>query len=277
MQLIEPKPYREALDKIGRRSLIGSMLTSSEWADVPVALRERAFWSSQVESVRFLQRGRDGINDFLSSNRETVIGPDGVGRVALKTGSRAQFVDQMRAFAIAEGMGPLDPKDAGTIKDIRSERRLGIIFDVQTRQAQDYGYWRQGMDSHVLNEFPAMRFIRVLPVKEPRDWHTQFEDQVYLKTDPVWTAINRDFGVPWGPWGWGCGHDVEDVDRDEAEALGLIQPGEKLDPAPALKDFNQDLEASTRGIDADLLLELGQRFGGLLEIVGETMKWRRLI
>src|SRR6185437_15736580 len=40
--------------------------------------------------------------------------------------------------------------------------------------AGDYGYWRQGMDPDVLNEFPAQRFIRVLPVKEPRTSHMSY-------------------------------------------------------------------------------------------------------
>lgn len=35
----------------------GSKLRSDEWKDVPVALRERAFFSSQVESVRALHYG----------------------------------------------------------------------------------------------------------------------------------------------------------------------------------------------------------------------------
>ena len=59
-------------------------------------------------------------------------------------------------------------------------------------------------------------------VKTERESHIPFEDKVFLKSDPVWAEqINQDFEVPWGPWGWGCGHDVEDVDRDEAESLGL--------------------------------------------------------
>ena len=28
-----------------------------------------------------------------------------------------------------------------------------------------------------------------------------------------------EFGVPWGPWGWGCGDDVEDVDLPGAQVV----------------------------------------------------------
>src|SRR6266481_8329242 len=98
MQLIQPAKYHEAIDKIAGRLPIGSQMLSAEWSDVPVALRERAIFSSQVENVRFLQRGSDLFADFLSGALEnTLNGP------ALKAGSRADFVQQLREFAIAEG------------------------------------------------------------------------------------------------------------------------------------------------------------------------------
>jgi len=269
MQFVKPMPFEEAVSFLGNRSAIGSQMTSAEWQDVPVALKVRAEFSSEVESVRFLQRSRDWLGDFLSANRETL--PD--GQTALAVGSRAKFVELAREFAVAQGMGPLDPADAGTIKDITSERRLGLIFNVQTQQADDFGYFKQGMDSDVLNEFPAQRFIRVIDVKEPRSSHAQYEGQVYLKTDPIWVRINEDFGVPWGPWAWGCGHDVEDVDRTEAEDLGLVEPGETV--VPEEKSFNDGLEASTRGIEPDLVAKLRDEFGDQIEIdeENEVMRW----
>src|SRR5581483_5186559 len=203
MQFIQPILWQDAIDKIGQKSLIGSALSSEEWSEIPLELRERAFFSSTIENVRFLQRARDGITEFLSSAVETL--PD--GQKALATGSRQQFIKQMQDFAIAEGMGPLDAHDAGTIKDITSEGRLGLIFDVQTQSAEDYGYWKQGMDPDVLNEFPAQRFIREREVKQPRPIHQQNEGVVRLKSDlEFWLGMNSPaiggFGVPWGPWGF---------------------------------------------------------------------------
>lgn len=268
MQFVKPVPFREAIEKIGKKTPIGSQLNSTEWSAVPVALRERAFFSSQVESVRFLQRGKDAVGDFIAGNRETL--PN--GQVALKTGSRAQFVRDMSAFAVAEGMGPLVPDDEGTIKDIRSQRRLDLIFDVQTQQAQDYGYWKQGMDPDVLEEFPAQRFIRVKDVKDPRDRHAEFEGQVALKSDvDFWQRINEDFGVPWGPWGWGCGHDVEDVDRDAAERMGLIKPGDRMPPVE--KEFNDRLESSTAGLDDEMQEVLREAFGDQIVIKDDSARW----
>jgi hypothetical protein len=270
MKLVKPIPFKEAIEKIGSKTIIGSQLNSAEWSEVPLALRERAFFSSRVESARFLQRAQDAVGDFLTGNREDA--PDPEDGTMLKMGSRQQFVRDMQAFALSNGMGPLDPDLKGGLQDITSEKRLSLIFDTQTRQGQDYGYWKQGMDADVLNEFPAQRFIRVEHVHEPRDWHKLFEDGVWLKTDlDAWIRINQDFGVPWGPWGWGCGHDVEDVDRDEAEELGLIEPGVR--PEPADTRFNDRLEASARGLDAGLLQELRSAFGDKVVITEDAIRW----
>ena len=180
----------------------------------------------------------------------------------------------MQEFLASEGV----VRTTGKITDIAGEKRLGLIFDIKTRQAQDFGYWRQGMDPDVLNEFPAMRFIRVRDVKAEREAHIPYQDQVYLKTDPIWhLVINHDFGVPWGPWGWGCGHDVEDVDRDEAESLHLLKPGQKVElPAGQRKflNLNQNLQASVKTMDPDLVAKLKQEFGNKIVIEGDTLKWK---
>jgi len=263
MQFVLGNTFADAVRKLDRRSVIGARLNSSEWSDVPVALRDRAFFSSMVESVRFLQRAKDALGSFLkSATEQTPGGP------ALQTGSRADFVKQMQDFLKAEGI----TRTSGDIKDLAGERRLALIFDTQVRQASEFGQWRQGMDPDVLDLFPAQRFIRVVDVKEPRTAHLDFEGQVYLKTDPIWSTINQDFGVPWGPWGWGCGHDVEDVDRSEAEELGLLEKDAPVSRT-AERDFNARLEAGLTGLDDDLVSFLKERLGNLVEISGRTVKW----
>jgi hypothetical protein len=272
MQFIKPMPFEEAVDKLGERSVIGAQLNSAEWARVPVALRERAFFSSQVENVKFLQRGQDAINDFLTGARE-----DTAGGPALKLGSRAEFISQMREFALAEGMGPLVPEDAGTLKDITSERRLGLIFDVQTQAANDYGSWKQGMDADVLDEFPAQRFIREKDVTTPRPHHAEHDGEVHLKTDlDFWLAMNSPeyggFGVPWGPWGFNSGMAVEDVDREEAEDLGLLTPGQQVEPVE--RDFNDHLKASVTGLDPALIDRLKTSLGDQVMFQGGSVWWK---
>lgn len=266
MQFVKPMPFAEAVEKLGSQSPIGAALSSSEWSDLPVELRENAFFSANVESVRFLQGAKDSINDFISGNVKTLDD----GQTLLATGGRAAFVDQMQKLLAAHGV----QRTTGGLRDITSQKRLGLIFDIKTRQAADYGYWRQGMDPDVLNEFPASRFIRIRDVKEPRASHSVFENQVYLKTDPIWALrINQDFHVPWGPWAFGCGHDVEDVDRTDTDAMGLTRPGEQLQPQK--KFLNTNLQASARGIEPELLAKLKSVFGDKIKIEGDTIKWNK--
>lgn len=266
VEFVQPQPFDEAIAKLGDRSPVASTLSSDQWRDVPVALRERIFFSSEVESVRFLQRAKDALRDHLAGARDPETG-------ALKTGSRAAFVEQMQRFALAEGMGPLKPELKGTIKDITSEGRLGLIFDVQTKAARDYGNWKQGMDPVVLDEYPAQRFIRVRRVKKPRAYHQAAIGQVRLKTDlAFWLSLNRDFGVPWGPWGFNSGCDVEDVDRAETERLGLLKRNQLVKPVD--RDFNDALQASVAHLDPDLRTALVQSLEGRAVLDGDVLRWK---
>jgi hypothetical protein len=268
MQFVKPITFAEAEAALGARHPVTSTLNSAQWGDVPEGLRTRALFSSEVENVRFLQRAHDMLGDFLSGARENTPGGS-----ALKAGGRAQFVDLMAKFAEAEGMGPLDPRQAGTIKDVRSQRRLELIFDTNVQQAQDFGYWKQGQDPDILDAFPAQRFIRVRTVAAPRKYHEAAIGTVRLKSDrDFWISLNPDFGLPYGPWGFGSGCDVEDVDRDEAESLGLITPD--ATPQPVEKEFNDALEASTRGISAPFLAHFEDVFGAQVSIDGDRIRWK---
>jgi hypothetical protein len=265
MQFVAPIKFEAAIQKLGARSPIGAQLSSQQWSAVPVALRERALWSATIESLRFLQDTQNDLTDFLAANRDPETG-------ALKVGSRAKFIENIRRSAIAQGLGPIDPEDVGTIKDITSEKRLGLMFDVNTRAARGFGDRKQGMDPDVLNEFPAQRFIRVQEVKTERESHIPFEGQVALKTDlAFWLRINQDFGVPWAPWGWGCGHDVEDVDRTESDALGLTKPTEQL--AGGDEDFNEHLQASVKNLEPEMIRFLRESFGNQIKIENGFAQW----
>jgi hypothetical protein len=264
---IAPQPFDEAVGKLGNRTPVAANLRSVQWQAVPVALRDRAFFSATVTSARFLQDAQNLLLDFLQGTRAT----NDKGESYLKV-DRTKFITQMRDFATRNGMGPLDPDDANSIKDIRSVGRLGLVFDVNIQAAHDYGYWKQGMDPDVLDAFPAQRFIRERSVKVPRPWHVANTGAVKRKDDlPFWLNMNRDFGVPWGPWGFNSGMGVEDVSRAEAEQRGLVQRGEQL--APVDKKFNEGLAASTRGLGSKLLDMLIRVFGDKVKIEGDQASW----
>jgi hypothetical protein len=251
MEFVTPQLFTEAVKKLGSRSPIGSTLSSAEWSAVPVAIRERSQFSSKIAEVRFLQDIQSTLTDFFTAARETF--PDGSSR--LKVGSRAKFVELLQARAAAYGLGDVAPELVGGLQDPSSERRLALIFDVQVRAARDFGNWKQGMDPAILNAFPAQRFVREIEVASPRPIHQQNEGVVRLKTDlRFWLAMNAEdiggFGVPWGPWGFNSGMGVEDVERDEAESLGLLSAADQL--VPIERDLNDHLAASLTNVDPHL-------------------------
>ncbi len=273
MQFPEPIPFKEAIGKLADREITPSILDSNLWAQVPVAIRERAFFSATVESARVLQSMKDYTTEYLSNSRYA---PTSHDTGALVASGRSEFVADMRELAIREGLGHVDP-DTGKINphiresdltDIRSIARLQLIFDTQTEAAHEYGYFTQGQDPAILDVFPAQRFIRVRPVKAPRSYHEPALGEVRLKDDlKFWLNLNRDFNVPWGPWGYNSGCGVEDVDRNEAESLGILKKNAVVKPIE--KEFNEGLQASARNLDPGLAAALRRTTGG--DLSGGTL------
>ncbi len=273
MDFVYGQTFEEALRKLGERSPVGSILRSADWSRVPTAIRERSFFSATIEDARFLQRAQKFLEDFIAQTRLT----NDNGETYLKSGGRAQFIDELQKFALREGMGSLDPEIKGTVRDIASETRLGLIFDTNLKSAQDYGYWKQGQDPDVLDAFPSQRFIRVAAVRKPRPLHQANRNEVRRKDDlRFWLAMNDPaiggFGVPWGPWGFGSGMDVEDVGRSESDGLGLTDANERVQPV-AEKDFNDRLQASTQGLSQPLINLLKIAFGDKATFEGDAVQW----
>lgn len=80
-------------------------------------------------------------------------------------------------------------------------------------------------------------------------------------------AGNRDFNVPWGPWGFNSGCGTEDVDREEAEAAGAIKPSDKV--KPIVKEFNDRLQQSVAGMGPDVRSWIKRQLGDMVTIHGD--------
>jgi hypothetical protein len=272
-----------AAAKLRAKTPVGSPLNSAEWADVPLALRDRAFFSAELEKMRLLQRMQDRVQGALDLLRRPGEGRDG-GEGAFQT--REKFVSEMRTLAQEEGLDPRNTPGQesrlGTIRDITSERRLKLIYDVQTESAQEYARWKAEQDPDVLAAYPAQEFVRVKAVKKPRqDWPARWSKaggktpqgrMVALKNDPVWRKLSR-FGTPYPPFDFGSGMGLRDISRADAEKLGLIKRG---DPPPvgAEAGFNDDLRASIDEMKPEYRRLLPETFGDQVAIEGDQVEWR---
>ena len=252
--LIRPSKFFDAIKRLGSKKPIAKKLSSKQWAAMPTQIRERAYFTANVESMKFLNRSKKMMQDYLAGARETVTTPDGRRVSALKKTSRKDFIFEMQKLAKQTGLGEIMPpgedlsRDLITrTKDIASETRLKLIFDTQTQQAQSYGYYKQGQDPAILDAYPAQRFIRAEQRKVPRPLHKSNRNEVRRKDDmEFWLRMNDQsiggFGVPFGPWGFNSGMDVEDVRRDEAIRMGLIDKNEQV--LPPDDTFNKGLKAA---------------------------------
>jgi hypothetical protein len=280
-------PLADAVARMDRKTPVASRLSSAQWAEVPLALRERAFFSAKVESVRFLANAQDKIKTRLSLEREKL--PNGKEAFV----NRDSFIRDMRRIAQEEGIQTTGADGRGTIRDIRSVPRLGLIYDMQVDSATGYARWKIDHDPDVLDEFPAYR-LGPSSATQPRPesyWRGRWMEaggsagwqgasrieMTALKTSPIWTALSV-FGTPWPPFDYGSSRMLEDVDRDEATALGLVKEtgpvpdfGAKGSTPPA---FNDSLEASVSDWSADQVSTLKLAFGDQVQEKAGKLAWQ---
>lgn len=226
-----------------------------------------------------LQIARDKLITRLSVQKENV----GGGNTAYV--DRSSFIGDLKKVAIQEGLGPTadlaTTPTPGSLKDISSARRLGLIYDMQVQSAQGYARWKMGQDPDSIDAFPAQELIRLEDRENKRDWTSRWINaggeltagrMIALKTDPIWENISA-FGSPWPPYDYGSGMGVEIVSRSEAEALGIIEPGQLLEPSE--KRFNDDLEASVSDLAPEYQKYIKDIFGDQIQINAEGQaKWQ---
>lgn len=270
---------REKAKAFGKRTSKASPLSAEEWADVPLAVRENAFWSAKLVHAKHvsdlkaackdaLKGGRRRVRDLHSSKwtaseLEQEVDPE-TGKVSPGSGvkrgdievqmTRDMMVREMRFRAHERGLTPDGPRD---IENIASAPRIRLIHDMAVDSTRERVRFEEGADRDTLFAYPAQRLIREEFRRVPRDWGERWAqaaaevagegvatngEWVARKDSPIWTALSA-FGRPYPPFDYGSGMGVEDVDRDEAVALGLVEPQEEI--SNPVEQYQQDLEAST--------------------------------
>lgn len=270
--LLGPMPLWEALSYLENKEAVASAMTTAEWQRMPVAVRVKASFSATLTSAKAAQEITDYLTGFVRGEKAV----NDKGKEYYVYQGRAEFVANMRERMLEEGFGKvlhdgtLDPEiHDNDLRDLRGCRRLQLIFDTQTEQAASFAQWQEGQDPDVLDVYPCQRFVRVRPVHTPRPYHKAAIGEVRRKDDlAFWIGLNHDFGLPWGPWGFNSGCGVEDVDRDEAEALGVIKPTDKV--RSLKKDFLDNLEESVRGLDDKTRRWIQAQMDNKVRFLGDT-------
>ena len=229
----QPIPFAEATDALQRRQLLPTTGNSLQLSALPAALRDSSMFSSKVNDARILQAAKDRI--------AAIVQPE--GRAPGQSMNTATAREQLRDLLKSLGYAPEQGKE-GSIEDLTSRSRLDLIIDQNVASARGRGQWAGTQDRDILDEWPCQELIRVIESRKKRNWRARWRGagghfyggrMIARKDSPVWTRISR-FGTPWAPFDYNSGMDVEDVDRDEAEALGVIPKHGQVNPqhAPTL-------------------------------------------
>lgn len=270
------QPLSEAVENISTRTPVGSKLTSAQWAMVPPEIRMRSFFSARVEEERYLVSMQDKLTQRVLLAREN-------GTLMDRSRFIAEMQDDLKQF----GYEP-DPRKRGSIQDLSSAGRLGLIWDMNLAQAEGYAAWKMGMDPDMLDAAPAQELIRVAARVDKRPWPAIWRENggqfygdplpdfpdapgrmIAIKTDPIWAAIS-EFETPWPPFRWGSGIGLRNVRRKEAEQLGVIPKNAKVKPLD--KPFNGIAKASLKGIPEANRKAIIEDLLGEVEIEGDTIR-----
>ena len=254
-------------EAILRKNLVSSGLSSERWAALSAAIRDRAFFSSRVESARFLGACRTRLAELLGAARNA----DGA------VTSRAQVVSDIMRAAREAGIAT----GKGGLTDPGSAARANVIVDTNAGMAAGYARAEQANTYGARLAFPAQELVRVEERRKPRDWRSTWTAKggrlyagrmVALKEGPIWTAISR-FGHPYPPFDFNSGMGVEDVSFDDALALGVVKDDYQPAESSSLKAFNDGLEADLKA-DKTTFEELQRDFGDQMRYEDGKLRWR---
>jgi hypothetical protein len=226
--------YLDGLKALVRRKASPASFNSAEWQAVAPAIRQRSFFSANVESAKVLNRFRNMLLDWQSGAVEDIVSPAGIPSKAYKVSGLADFREKAGRLLISEGLATREDFKGGGIQNIASMSRLKLIFNTNTQQAQEFAAYEMRVTDPVrINLFPAARFVRRPGAIEPRLRHVEAQGAVRRYDDfTFWLRQNAadigGFDVPWGPWGFNSYMTQEPVGRAEAEQLKLVRKGEKV-------------------------------------------------
>jgi hypothetical protein len=258
-----------AAEKILQKRLVTAGIDSLGWDVVQAGLKDRAFFSARIESVRFLQNAQSKLGDLLANARNT----DGA------ITSRAQLVSDFMRTAREEGIAT----GTGGLSDPGSAKRAAVIVDTNAGLARNYAGYVAGSTRGARLAYPAQELIRIEARGQERNWRGRWVEKggklfggrmVALKDDPIWEKISR-FGVPYPPFDYGSGMGVELVSYEDAVALGVIQPDYDPGESDPVADFNTRLEADLEisGPADPVWIWLKDVFKKQIDIANGKVRW----
>ena len=257
MIFLAPVPFREALDAHDVKSLLPTTGRTRDLQQLSSSIKRRSLFSATVQSATALQKLGDGASAILAGQADQA-----TVRLGIK-----QLWQQL-------GYQP-DPEHADGILDLGSSARIDLQIETNVATARGAGWYEQGQQSDVLDQYPAQELYDTAPSgdgKGRRDWVQRWIDcggkfspgnrMIAPKNDPIWNELGNPekfpdgLGNPYPPYAFSSKWRVRDIDRAEAIDLGLIDRDTELLPQPLAQE--EKLQASPDVRDAELRREIEQ-------------------
>lgn len=251
----EPIEFREAVRQLAKKKVMPTSLTSAQLAQINRAILRNSVTSAQTTIEGLLDRYKSGIDSIINPEQAVRIGEEGTTTEGFNPATLRIFIkDYLRSISYQAPAGK-----EGTLEDLSSNARIDLVVKTGVQTQLGAGrFIQQNADADVVDLWPALEFVRFEDRKEPRDWdgpnglwldacrRAEDEDaiRVYgetgrmcaLKSSDVWDElgdpdyVDGGMGNPYPPFAFGSGMWTEEMSRDEAEEVGLLDKGEKAEP-----------------------------------------------
>ncbi len=255
------KTGEQFVENFAARPVKAVAKSTRQWAGELAKDRNPFFFSAKCSDAKLLEAMKHYIERDLAGD---------------PAHGRARFVKTMRRI---QGV-PIDAGDSRRMTDLRSSRRLKLIYDFHTRRVrEEEAAAANDTDAHRV-AFPYRELYRPgsSHPRVPRNWLERcrsvgFEiraGRIFAPRDSVlWREINR-FGFDHPPFDFNSGMDVRYVSRAEARELGLKLPKiadvatnpEAMDPEVEKRELERRDYYGAPKIDADeqrrVLAQLGR-------------------
>lgn len=248
---------------------VPSEMRTAEWERAGTWAKEKSFYSAAVAEAEILDEFRGWVTKVVEGSTDET-----TARVQLQI-----FLDRIGYSAEAG--------QEGTIKDLRSIRRLTVMLRTNRQLAQGYAEKVRGFSPGAIRLYPAWELVRFGPVPvAPREWQERWQKvggeltkdgrMIALKQDLIWAELgNKEnfddgLGVDYPPFAWQSGMGWMPIKFKEAKELGLLE-GWTVPETKPLASPNESLEVKPRIQSQALRDELTDRLQGLAEWRKDTL------
>lgn len=251
MDFLSTSEFREAVKHLQAKKLLPTNLSSVELSQqLSAATRRQSFFSAENTLEEALAD--------IKSKVQSIVNPQQVLRPGATHTVTEGFNPASARAAIAQlfhdlGYAP-EEGTAGSLKDLSSALRIDLVIKTNVQLAHGAGrFVQQNADPDVLDLWPALELVRFEDRAEPRDWKQRWRIAAQVAADPraaaalglhgrmaalkssgIWQALGDGaggytdtLGNPYPPFAFNSGMWTEELDREESEALGLLQKGQR--------------------------------------------------